>query len=195
MIEAPAADDLKAERFGFLNDPGQHSLLDPDEGLVIFPHRRQSGVLAREAAALRDLLDRHVAEAAERKTGRCADPLERLPELRVRPAEFQDPVAAVPFVETGIGPEISFRHEDGAAVLDDEGVDVGQGPAPAFGLESRLAGAEDQGDAGLDQGFERVPGRLETIGLVVKKGPVEVAEDYRVAHHDRLSEAAILARA
>ena len=177
VMKASAGHDAQAGGLRLPDDRAQGGRIGPDEGLVVFATGGQRGVLAREAAALGDLFDGHVAEAAEGKPGRVTDSLEGQPEIGVRAAEFEDAVAAVDPVIAHVRSEIPQGDQGRPAVLDDKGVRVVERPAPVLGLGPRLARAQDDRNPGRGQGLEGRTRRLERVGGVVEQGPVEVRED------------------
>jgi hypothetical protein len=85
-------------------------------------------------------------------------------------------------MEAGIDPPpaVSVREKNGGAVLNDEGLPDSHGGLQHLDFGSGLASGKNQGDVLLADAFQRRPGVLERIGIMVQQAAVEVRE------HDEL---------
>ena len=90
------------------------------EGLLVFPQLRQPGLKHRQAAFLRNVLNRHVAEADNLNAQGVGRPVKDVDDVGIGPAEFDGVVPREAACVGHVEPEIAVRDENGPAVFADE---------------------------------------------------------------------------
>jgi len=178
MKETSAASPLPAAAADRGEQAGRSGVIHHQERLVELSGLCQRSQSRGQAALAGHLFHGHVMETANTASAAAGGPIQGLNQLGVGIPQWNHDSIIDGSARRNLAVEIAARNHHGAAVFDDERVDVAGQVPPMLHFFACLARAVDHGNLPPLQQFQSRTRGFERVCGVVQEGPVEVADHH-----------------